>query len=112
MYLDFYNISSIFSRNKPEDPIFTTVYFFDMRAVKIRNRKASTTINSLLMDNSIRQTRKEPCFPLVPLSEGHHSYTDIYCWSQRYLSQRLQPLLKENREYFLVPKALAHSQAP
>ena len=112
-FLDFYNISCIFSCNIPEDPIFTTVYFFDMRAVRIRNRKASTTISSLLMDNSIRQTPKEPCLPLAPLFnslKGHHSYTDTYYWSQRCVSQRFQLLLKENRKSFLAPKVL--TQAP
>ena len=94
--------------NIPEDPIFTTVYFFDMRAVRIRNRKASITINSLfIIDNSIRQTLKEPCLPLAPLFEslvGHHSYTDTYYQSQRCVSQRFQPLLKESGKYFLAPK--------
>ena len=50
-----------------------------MRAVRIRNGKAPTTINSLLMDNSIRQTPKEKCLLLAPLFdslEGHYSYTD------------------------------------
>ena len=77
-FLDFNNISCIFSCNIPEDPIFTTVYFFDMKAVRIRNGKASTTINSILMDNSIRKTPKEPCLPLAPLFdslEGHHWLT-------------------------------------
>ena len=66
------------------------------------------------MDNSIRKTPKEPCLPLAPLFdslEGHHSYTDTHCWSQRCLTQRFQPLLKENiRKYFLAPKVL--TQAP
>ena len=84
-----------------------------MRAVRIRNGKASTTINSILMDNSIRKTPKEHCLPLEPLFdslEGHHSYKDTYRWSQRCVSQRFQLLLKENRKYFLAPKVLI--QAP
>ena len=65
------------------------------------------------MDNSIRKTPKEYCLPLAPLIdslEGHHSYTDTYCWSQRCVSQRFQLLLKENRKSFLAPKVL--TQAP
>ena len=113
-FLDFYNISSIFSCNIPEDPIFTTVYFFDMRAVRIRNGKALTTINSILMDNSIRKTPKEYCLPLVPLYEsleGHHSYTDTYCWSQRCVSEIPTPCERKQEVFFYFSVEGTHTSA-